>query len=42
VEKENIWAKKIRQESLKVVAYIALSFKNLQHNEVIWVPYNFK
>jgi hypothetical protein len=41
-EKENIWTKKIRQEALKVVAYIALSFKNLQHNDAIYIPYNFK
>ena len=29
-EKEDIRAKKLRQESLKVSAYIALDFKNLQ------------
>ena len=28
-EKEDIHAKKLRQESLKVSAYIALAFKNL-------------
>jgi hypothetical protein len=41
-EKENIQVKKIRQEALKVAAYIALSFKNLQHNDAIYIPYNFK
>jgi hypothetical protein len=41
-EKENIRAKKIREEALKVAAYIALSFKNLQNNDAIYIPYNFK
>ena len=41
-EKEDIRAKKLRQESLKVSAYIALSFKNLQQHSTIWLPYNFK
>jgi hypothetical protein len=41
-EKDAIWEKKIRDEALKVAAYIALSFKKLQHNDCIWVPYNFK
>ena len=41
-EKEDIRAKKLRQESLKVSAYIALAFKNLQHHSTIWLPYNFE
>lgn len=41
-EKDDIREKKIRDEALKVAAYIALSLKNLQHNNCIWVPYNFK
>jgi hypothetical protein len=41
-EKESIRAKKIRQEALKVAAFIALSLKHLQHNDAIYIPYNFK
>ena len=41
-EKEDICAKKLRQESLKVSAYIALAFKNLQQHSIIWLPYNFE
>ena len=41
-EKEDIRAKKLRQESLKVSAYIALAFKNLQQHSTIWLPYNFE
>ena len=41
-EKEDIHAKKLRQEPLKVLAYIALAFKNLQHHSTIWLPYNFE
>ena len=41
-EKEDIRAKKLSQESLKVSAYIALALKNLQHHSTIWLPYNFK
>ena len=41
-EKENIRAKKLMQESLKVSAYIALAFKNLQQHSTICLPYNFK
>ena len=41
-EKEDICAKKLRQESLKVSAYIALTFKNLQQYSTIWLPYNFE
>ena len=41
-EKEDIRAKKLRQESLKVSAYIALSFKNLQQHSTILLPYNFE
>ena len=40
-EKEDICAKKLRQESLKVLAYIALAFKNLQQHSTILLPYNF-
>jgi len=41
-EKEDICAKKLRKESLKVSAYIALAFKNLQQHSTIWLPYNFE
>jgi hypothetical protein len=41
-EKEKIQTRIIREESLKVTAYLAVSFVHLQHNDVIWVPYNFK
>ena len=41
-EKEDIRAKKLRQESLKVSVYIALAFKNLQQHSTIWIPYNFE
>jgi len=41
VEKEQIRQKQIRTESIKVAAFIAQSFKNLQHNQMIWLPYNF-
>ena len=44
-EKERIRSAKLREESLKVaayIAYIALAFKNLQHHSTIWLPYNFE
>ena len=41
-EKDDIRVKKLRQESLKVSAYIALVFKNLQQHSIIWLPYNFE
>ena len=41
-EKEYIRAKKLWQESLKVLAYIALAFKNLQQHSILWLPYNFE
>lgn len=41
-EKEEIREKKIRQEFLKVAAYIALALKNLQQHSTIWLPYNFE
>ena len=41
-EKEHIRAAKLREESLKVVAYIALALKNLQQHSTIWLPYNFE
>ena len=41
-EKEHIRTAKLREESLKVAAYIALAFKNLQHHSTIWLPYNFE
>ena len=40
-QKENIRAKKLRQESLKVSTYIVLTFKNLQQHSM-WLPYNFE
>ena len=41
-EKEHIHTAKLREESLKVAAYIALAFKILQQHSTIWLPYNFK
>ena len=41
-EKEDIRAKKLRQEPHKVSAYIALAFKNLQQHSTVWLPYNFE
>ena len=41
-EKEHIRTKKLREESLKVSAYIALAFKILQQHSTIWLPYNFE
>jgi len=41
-EKERIRYKEIRQAALKVAAYIALAFKNLQNFSAIWLAYNFK
>ena len=41
-EKERIHSAKLREESLKAAAYIALAFKNLQHHSTIWLPYNFE
>ena len=41
-EKEKIRNKEIRQAALKVAAYIALAFKNLQTSDAIWLPYNFE
>ena len=41
-EKEKIWNKQIRQAALKVAAYIALAFKNLQNYFDIWLAYNFE
>ena len=37
-EKEHIHTKKLREESLKISAYIALSFKILQQYSTIWLP----
>ena len=34
--------RKIREAALKTAAYIALAFKYLQNNQVIWLPYNFE
>jgi hypothetical protein len=34
-EKEAIWNGVIRKEALRVAAYLAVSFTNLQHNDVI-------
>ena len=41
-EKGHIRTAKLREESLKVVAYIAMAFKNLQQHSTIWLPYNFE
>ena len=41
-EKERIHTTKQREESLKVVVYIALAFKTLQQHSTIWIPYNFE
>jgi hypothetical protein len=41
-EKENICKAKIREESLKVAAWMAVYLKNLQHLETIWISYHFK
>ena len=41
-EKEEIWNKEIRVAALKTATYIALAFKYLQNNQVIWLPYNFE
>ena len=41
-EKERICTAKLKEESLKVAAYIALAFKNLQQHSTIWLPYNFE
>ena len=41
-EKEHIHTVKLREESLKVAAYIALAFKTLQQHSTIWLPYNFE
>jgi hypothetical protein len=41
-EKEAIRVSKMGEETLKVTTYLAVCFKHPQHNNVIWVPYNFK
>jgi len=41
-EKAKIRAAKIREESLKVAAWIVVCLKNLLHFETIWIPYHFK
>ena len=41
-EKEHIRTAKLREESLKVAAYIGLAFKILQQHSTIWLPYNFE
>ena len=41
-EKEHIRTAKLREESLKVAACIALAFKILQQHSTIWLPYNFE
>jgi len=40
-EKEAIRADKMYREGLKVACRIAKCLKNLQHNEMIWLPYHF-
>ena len=41
-KKERTRTAKLSEESLKVAAYIALAFKNLQQHSTIWLPYNFE
>jgi len=41
-EIEEIRNKEIWEAALKTAAYIALDFKYLQNNQVIWLPYNFE
>ena len=41
-EKEKIQQKEMREAALKVAAYIALAFKNLQNFSAIWLAYNFE
>ena len=41
-EKERIRTAKLREESLKVAAYIALAFKTLQQHSTMCLPYNFE
>jgi len=41
-KKERIRTAKLREESLKVAAYIVMAFKNLQQHSTIWLPYNFE
>ena len=41
-EKERIGTAKLREESLKIAAYIVLAFKTLQQHSTIWLPYNFE
>ena len=38
-EKERICMAKLKEESLKVAAYIALPLKNRQQHSTIWLPY---
>lgn len=40
-EKEKIREEKIYMESLKVAVQIAICLKNLQKNELIYLPYHF-
>jgi hypothetical protein len=39
--KEAIRKDKMYKEGLKVACRIAKYLKNLQHNEMIWLPYHF-
>jgi hypothetical protein len=40
-EKEEIWAKAIRQASCKVAAIICTIFRRLEDNNTIWLPYHY-
>jgi hypothetical protein len=40
-EKEKIRRDKMYKEGIKVAARIARFLKDLQHNEMIWLPYHF-
>jgi hypothetical protein len=40
-EEEKIREDKIFTEGLKVAARIAICLRNLQNNELIWLPYHF-
>jgi hypothetical protein len=41
-EKEKIRMARIKEEGLKIAAWMAIYLKNLQHFETIWIPYHFK
>lgn len=41
-EKEEIRTKRLKEEAIKLAAYIAVTFKNLEKNQSIWLPYHFE